>query len=87
MFTDGFAGLGARLQLVALPAVTLVAADLVDADLAAGVRVRALVYIYRDRSQEHCETGPQKHSEHARPNNFLMVASGGKVPSPNAPLL
>ena len=45
VFTNGFAGLGARLHLVALPAVTLVAANLVDADLTAGVWVGALIDI------------------------------------------
>lgn len=45
IFTDGLAGFGCRVNLVTLLTLTLVTSYLVDADLAAGVRVLTLVDI------------------------------------------
>lgn len=45
IFTNGLAGFGCRVNLVALLALAFVTADLVYADLAACVRVGALVDI------------------------------------------
>lgn len=49
ILTDGLAGFGRGVNLVALLALAFVTADLVDADLAAGVQVGALVNIWIQR--------------------------------------
>lgn len=45
IFTDGLAGSGCRVNLVTLLTLAFVTAYLVDADLAAGVRVGTLIDI------------------------------------------
>jgi len=75
-FTNGFAGFGCRVNLVAGLTVALVAAYLVDAHLAAGVWAGALIDICREGHRntvrvehrsterlEHSETVTQKHRE------------------------
>lgn len=52
MFTYGFAGFGCWVNLVTLLTLAFVTTHLVDADLAAGVRVGTLVDIwYKDREK------------------------------------
>lgn len=52
IFTDGFAGFGRWVNLVTFLTLAFVTAYLVDADLAAGVRVGTLIDIWYEEGEQ-----------------------------------